>query len=229
LYSREQLIEEFSRTELALRELTGQVPTGFRGPGFSFSSDVLNVLNDRGYQYDCSTFPTFLGPVARAYYFFKTNLNGAQREQRKALFGSIGDGFQPLKPYRWKTDKTPMLEIPVTTMPVSRAPFHLSYIMFLARWSEKLAIWYFELSLWLCRMRGIEPSILLHPLDFMGCDDDADLAFFPAMDLPSEKKLRVMRKILTSLSQTFRVVTMREHAAAYADRQVPVKAIPARG
>ena len=44
-------------------------PSGFRGPGYSLSDDVLRVLVDRGYRYDCSTLPTVIGPLAREYYF----------------------------------------------------------------------------------------------------------------------------------------------------------------
>ncbi|MEZ6092983.1 MAG: polysaccharide deacetylase family protein [Pirellulaceae bacterium] len=230
LYSREEVEAEFEKTESALQRVTGKTPVGFRGPGFSFSDDVLSVMSERGYQYDCSTFPTFLGPMARAYYFFKTRLSGEDRKQRKALFGSFWDGFQRLKPFRWNTRPTELLEIPVTTIPIIRAPLHLSYVMFLARWSEWLAINYFQFSLLMCRIRGIEPSILLHPLDFMGCDDDRDLEFFPAMDIPSGKKLRIMDRVFSILSKSYSVVTMQEHAAKHAaNDKLPIKAVPVRG
>ena len=68
LYSRDQLIEEFEKSEAAIMAATGETPIGFRGPGYSCSDEVLNVLASRGYQYDASTFPTHLGPIARAYY-----------------------------------------------------------------------------------------------------------------------------------------------------------------
>ncbi len=229
LYTRDEIVEEFARTEVALERVTGRKPIGFRGPGFSFSREVLQVMTERGYQYDCSTFPTFLGPVARAYYFFRSNLNRAQRNQRQALFGTIADGLQRLKPFRWRLKSNQaLIEIPVTTMPLFRVPFHLSYVMFLAKRSEWLAVQYFKFSLALCRLRGIEPSILLHPLDFLGSDDDADLGFFPAMDIPYAKKERVLRKVLGVLKRKFQVVSMEAHAASFAARQLPTKAVPVR-
>ncbi len=33
----------------------------------------------------------------------------------------------------------------------------------------------------MCRLRGVEPSVLLHPLDFLGANDIDSLAFFPGM------------------------------------------------
>ncbi len=41
----------------------GQRPVGFRGPGFSWSPELLELLSTRGYLYDASTLPTFLGPA----------------------------------------------------------------------------------------------------------------------------------------------------------------------
>ena len=88
LYTPEEVTDEIVKTETAIRNLTGQTPVGFRGPGFSFSPEVMRQLVKRGYQYDGSTFPTFLGPLARAYTFLKSKLTREQKEERKALFGS---------------------------------------------------------------------------------------------------------------------------------------------
>jgi hypothetical protein len=59
----------------------------------------------------------------------------------------------------------------------------------------------------------VQPSILLHPLDFLGCDDERDLSFFPAMNLLAEEKMTVMERVLKMLARRFDVVPMREHAA----------------
>ena len=65
-YTRDQLEAEFDTAEQAIGLVTDQKLTGFRGPGFSFSDDVLEILVQRGYLYDGSTLPTFIGPLARA-------------------------------------------------------------------------------------------------------------------------------------------------------------------
>jgi peptidoglycan/xylan/chitin deacetylase (PgdA/CDA1 family) len=106
LYSKEQLVEEFEKTENALETVTGQRTIGFRGPGYSLSPTVLQVLAERNYEYDCSTLPTYIAPLARAYYFFKSpEMSDEEREKRKKLFGKFADGFQSLKPYRWQIGK----------------------------------------------------------------------------------------------------------------------------
>src|SRR5437588_8834337 len=63
LYSKQQLTEEFEKTETAIQDVTGKHPAGFRGPGYSLSPAVLEVLAERHYEYDCSTLPTYIAPL----------------------------------------------------------------------------------------------------------------------------------------------------------------------
>jgi hypothetical protein len=86
----------------------------------------------------------------------------------------------------------------------------------LSIFSESLALFYFKTALGLCRLTGVQLSLLLHPLDFLGCDDVQELSFFPAMKLSSTKKLRVVSKVLHLFSSHFDVVTMQQHALAVA-------------
>jgi hypothetical protein len=213
LYTDAELEQEVTQAETAIHQATGQTPIGFRGPGFSFSPQLLSLLAQRGYQYDASTFPTFLGPLARMYYFAKSSLSKEQSSQRKALFGSAKEGFRPLKPYRWQTASGPLTEIPVTTMPLARVPIHLSYVLYLATYSPAVALTYWNTALALCRFTNTQPSLLLHPLDFLGNEDCPELAFFPAMQTPAAPKLEVARKVLQAFARQFQVVPMRDHAA----------------
>jgi hypothetical protein len=221
LYSEPEIEAEIAQAELTLKQVTGMRPIGFRGPGYSCSAAVLRVLARRGYQYDASTFPTFLGPLARAYYFMTTKLSPEEREKRKALFGKFKDGFQPLKPYRWSMQRSDLIEIPVSTMPIVKVPIHFSYVLYLSVFARPLALLYFRLALILCRLTGTQPSLLLHPLDFLGCEDVPELAFFPGMSLPSHRKLKTLSQAIALLTNQFQVVSMREHAQQIATRRVP--------
>lgn len=212
LYSEAEVEAEIARTEDAIAAATGMRPRGFRGPGFSFSPTVLEVLKRRGYEYDASTFPTYLGPVARAYYFLTARMSADERAKRNHLFGKLSEGLRPLKPYFWQVPSGPLLEIPVTTMPVFKVPFHLSYILFLASFTELAARTYFRTALGACKLAGVEPSLLLHPLDFLGGDDVPELKFFPAMSLPGGQKARLAEGLLDIYRQQFDVVAMSVHA-----------------
>jgi hypothetical protein len=221
LYARPEIEDEIARTEEAIERATGQRPKGFRGPGYSLSPDTLRVLAARHYLYDCSTLPTFLGPFARAYYFWKSRgMPQAEREKRRKLFGGFKDGLQPIRPYAWNVEGRRIVELPVTTMPIVRVPFHMSYLLYLSRFSGAAATAHFSSSLALCRWGGITPSFLLHPLDFLGCDKIKELAFFPGMDLPTERKIEFVDAGMTRLLKAFEVVPLEEAA-----RRVPITAM----
>ncbi len=215
LYTPQQIAEELELAEDAIRAVTGAELRGFRGPGFSISDEVLQELTRRGYQYDGTSFPTFLGPVARLYYFLRTRLNRKQREDRKELFGRFSDGWQTLRPHPWRSAAGELTRIPVTTMPLLKFPIHTSYLMYLREFSPGLAMAYFRTALRLCQWLKIEPSLLLHPLDFLGSDDEQDLAFFPGMKSRGNIKLAFLVKLLTLYDNKFNVVTMDEHAATH--------------
>jgi peptidoglycan/xylan/chitin deacetylase (PgdA/CDA1 family) len=213
LYSKQELIEEFERTENALEKVTGKIPKGFRGPGYSLSPTVLEVLAKRNYEYDCSTLPTYIAPLARAYYFFKSpEMSDEEKEKRKKLFGKFSDGFQSLKPYKWQIGEKQLVEIPVTTLPIFKTPIHASYVIYLSTFSRNLARAYWKTAVKMCKMSGMQLSLLLHPLDFLSGEDAPELKFFPAMNLPIEKKLEFLSEILETFTDKFEVVNMQKHA-----------------
>jgi len=217
LYSEEQVDEELSRAEYHIGEATGEKPIGFRGPGFSFSDTVLKVLARKGYQYDGSTFPNILNPLARQYFLWTSKMTKEERETRKGLFGSWKDGLRPNKAYTWQTDPQPLLEIPVTTMPLFKVPIHASYILFLGTYSKALALMYWRFALGMCKLFKVQPSILLHPLDFLGSDDTDRLSFFPAMRVPAQKKIDLMHDVFRIMKEQYEVLPMYAHAERLAE------------
>lgn len=213
-YNYHEIEKEVIMAEEAIQRATGQKPLGFRGPGFSWSKDLLTVLENRGYLYDASTFPTYLGPLARAYYFAKSDLSREEKRSRKELFGKFSEGFRKLKPYRWDlgNGKT-ITEIPVTTMPILKLPFHLSYLIFINNISAGLMRIYLWISLTLCRITKTPISFLLHPLDLIGGDQITHLAFFPGMDIQSDKKIKVFTQVIRTLKRQYELVRMSEYHA----------------
>jgi peptidoglycan/xylan/chitin deacetylase (PgdA/CDA1 family) len=213
----ESIEREIVSAATAIESATGVRPVGFRGPGYCLSRPILELLAKHGYRYDCSTFPTYIGPLARAYYFMTAKLTSEQREQRKALFGSVADGLRSLRSYRWDLGTTSLVEIPVTTFPFLKIPIHFSYVLYIATRAPWLALAYFRAALLACRLAGIAPSLLLHPLDFLGHEDVTTLAFFPAMNLPRETKVALLVRSLEIYRELFDVVPVGVHASAVAN------------
>jgi peptidoglycan-N-acetylglucosamine deacetylase len=213
LYSAAEIQSEIASAEDYITNATGRAVRGFRGPGFSISDAVAEVLASRGYIYDASTLPTFIGPLARAYYLLTARMDRAERARRGALFGRWRDGFRRLKPYQWQTRSQPLLEIPVSTVPLLRTPFHLRYLIWLAGYSDRLARSYLNLALTLCRASGVGPSFLLHPLDFLELSEAPELGFFPGMRVSLQQKLELAGFALARISAQYRILPLEQHAA----------------
>jgi hypothetical protein len=209
----DEVREELADAQDAIFQATGRHAIGFRGPGYAVSPALVDSLVDLHFAYDCSSLPTSIGPLARAYYFATSGLSADERRERAALFGSVRDGFRPLRPYCIDGTSGAIFQIPVTTFPLIRLPFHFSYLLFIAeRLGAPMAHAYFASALAACRMSGISPSLLLHPLDILGGDEAPELRFFPAMRTDGAIKRDLIRGFLQRLREHFTIVTMGEHA-----------------
>ena len=107
----------------------------------------------------------------------------------------------------------------MTTMPVVKTPFHMSYLIYLSRFSRSFMRRYLSAALSLCRRAGVNPSFLLHPLDVLGPEDASELAFFPGMDLPAKHKRAIVSEILGTLGEQFTLVPMSSHATTVLARK----------
>ena len=210
-YSKEKIELEIERAEEAIFSATGKRTNMFRGPGFSWSYDLLQVLRKRNYIFDASLLPTYISPLMRQYYFWNSKLSKEEKESRKELFGSFKEGFYPLKPYKWNFNNTnTLLEIPVTTMPVFKIPFHQSYLLYISNVSTAAMKMYLRFSIFMCKLTKTSPSYLLHPLDLLGGDHVPSLAFFPGMNIKSERKLKVFEIVIKTLKDNFELMPMGE-------------------
>ena len=99
-------------------------------------------------------------------------------------------------------------------MPVFKIPVHMTYLHFIGQFSAALAKCYFRLAIGMCRLTGVAPSFLLHPLDFLGIEDEPDLAFFPGMRLAREKKLKLVHDALAALSSRYELSPLIAQARA---------------
>ncbi|MEU0880664.1 polysaccharide deacetylase family protein [Lentzea sp. NPDC005914] len=203
-YSRRELEAEIVRAEDALVAAGAPRPVGFRGPGYSVTPELLSVLASRGYRYDASTLPTWIGPLARAYHN-RTAPQGAAED----LFGGFGKVLTPNKPFRWHG--TGLVELPVTTMPLTRVPIHGAYLLQLHQISPRLARGYFRAALRLCLATGTAPSLLLHPTDVLSGAEAPGMEFFPGMAVPGAQKVALLGWVLSVLRRHFDVVGTGAH------------------
>ncbi|MCC6511137.1 MAG: polysaccharide deacetylase family protein [Pirellulaceae bacterium] len=219
LYDREKIAYELDKTDELLAQVGDCHSLGFRGPGYSDSPLVHEMLCERGYRYCASQLSSCLGPMARAYYFLRTGLKREQRRGREKLFGSFNAVLGRNDPYRLPVGTPQLWMIPVTVMPIFRTPFHFSYLQYVAEKSPALARFYLSWSLRLCRICHTQPSMLLHPLDFMGGDEQPDLAFFPGMKPTGAAKRERLSGFLSQITRHFEVQTLGQAAAKLDGRE----------
>ncbi len=225
-YSKEKIEDEIKKAEEAILTVTGKRTNMFRGPGFSWSFDLLQVLQKRNYIFDASILPTYISPLMRQYYFWNSKLSKEQKESRKELFGSYKEGFYPLKPYVWNFgNRQTLLEIPVTTIPFFKIPFHQSYLLYVSNISLGLMKMYLRFSIFMCKITSTSPSYLLHPLDLMGKDHVPSLAFFPGMNIKSEKKLKIFAIAIQILKENFELLPMGKFTETLPSnlKKIPIK------
>jgi hypothetical protein len=221
-YSKEKITHEIAIAEEAILKATGKRTNMFRGPGFSWSNDLFEVLEERNYIFDASILPTYISPLMRQYYFWKSRLSKEEKKNRKELFGSFKEGFYPLKPFKWELKSSKkLLEIPVSTMPVFKIPFHQSYLIYISSVSTGLMKMYLWFSIFMCKLTRTSPSYLLHPLDLIGSDHAPELKFFPGMNVQSDKKVKIFEASMKMLKKHFELLPMGEFAKRFSeDRKV---------
>jgi peptidoglycan-N-acetylglucosamine deacetylase len=202
-YSSAQLENDFARSEAAISTLGAASPRGFRGPSFRLSREILEMLSARAYQYDASTFPTCIGPLARAWQRVFFNLSDEEKAVQSGMFGNFSDARRPLGPYEWQCSERTLIEIPVSTMPLFRLPIHWTYVNFLASFSRPLALAYVRSNVALSSATRMQPSLLLHATDFIGRDDQKCPRFLPGMKLRAAEKIDLLQETLTLYTRAY--------------------------
>lgn len=228
-YSLQQMEEEIEMAEAAIFEATGTKTDMFRGPGFSWSNDLLQVLEKRNYLFDASLLPTYISSLMRKYYFWKSNLSREEKRSRKELFGSFKESLYPLKPFKWVFENNKeLLEIPVTTIPVFKIPFHQSYLLYISKYSTQLSKMYLRIAISLCNLTKTSPSYLLHPLDLLALEHAPELSFFPGMEISAKKKKKIFVDALLLLKKHFQVLPMGEFASELKAKKAFPATVPER-
>lgn len=114
---------ELDRAHAAIAEACVCPPVGFRAPGYEINAELIELLIERGYRYDSSTFP------AIPYYLAKAAVMAAIRVMGRksgSILGSPKVLGAPRVPYRpapgapYRRGQLPIVELPVTVTPKTR-------------------------------------------------------------------------------------------------------------
>ncbi len=186
------LREDVMAAHAKIADAIGQAPVGFKAPGFSYNPHLPQVLVELGYLYDSSRLPTFYAAAIRTA---QRLLSGGQVDPTH--YGRFSYGLSTLHPY--PLDGKELLEAPVTTMPLVRAPMHSTFVLTAGRWL-------FDLGLALSRARHVPINYLLHAADVVDPVVDPTLDSYRFLKQTWSAKQPLYEHMLQQLSETYVLV-----------------------
>lgn len=191
-----RMAEEVDRAHGAIAACAGAAPVGFRAPGYETSAGLIDLLCERGYAYDSSTFPS------TPYYLAKAAVMGAIRlsgRQSGSILGTPAVLRAPRVPYRpargdaYRRGDRPILELPMAVTPWLRLPVYGTSLVTAPAWlRRRLVGWALGQPIF---------NLELHGIDLADAETDglppALIARQPDLRLPLARKLAALDDTLT--------------------------------
>ena len=179
--TREGIAQDLALAERAIEDASGQRPRGFRAPGYTLSTALLDAVRERGYVYDSSLLPSPPYYAAKAAALLLYALRGRRSH---SILGSLDQLIAPRRPHR----RRGVRELPVATLPVLRAPVIGTTVLPFP---------------WLARraFAGGHFNLELHGIDALDRTDVPPeiAAAQPGLRMPASGKLRRLRSVLEAL------------------------------
>ncbi len=179
-----------------LSEVRGTPVTGFRAPGYTMTPRVLTLLREAGYSYDSSIFPS------PPYYLAKLAVLASMAVRGKKSHSIVGPPS-----VMWQ-DRLPsvrdgMIELPVTVLPIVRAPFIGTTVLMMKQRGYSLVR----------RVLGAVPfvNLELHGIDLCDLAEDGIdpvLLKQPDLRVPLAEKLAIFREVFSDLRDRWGVDTL---------------------
>jgi peptidoglycan/xylan/chitin deacetylase (PgdA/CDA1 family) len=223
--SRAQKEEEVRAGEEAIADVLGERSVGFRTPSCDVDLELLGLLEERGYHYDSSIFPS---PMMWAFMLYGKLF--VRRDDYQ--LGPALAAFAPRVPYEPCPDRIyrrrragdtrspAILEIPFSVLPFVRIPF---YSTFLRRFGPRA----FE---WMQLAYGQRTSLLhvvFHIIELAEFDDTPlgqSYERVPGLAASLDRRFRFITGCAEAMGNRCEFTTLRAYAAAYRSREAEVSA-----
>ena len=204
-------LREIEDAERIIQDKLGVLTRGFRTPSNDVNSDVLKILQDRGYIYDSSLMPTYYGPLLKRLKFFSLRINRKNHYLGRSVYG-----LAPLKPYHpdenklWKKGSMKIIEIPITTMPALRLPFHASFTF--AAYQMGFGNALFDLGFTLLKMADCPLNFVFHTNELSVPITEVSIKRQWGLKLPLKEKNKICNHMLSVIINNYNIVTSLEYA-----------------
>ena len=202
--SKEEKRKEILESHQLIEETVGKSPVGFRAPGYDFDEEVLDTLEELGYQYDSSLLATYWGGLFRTLDRFVKRESISPTQYARFFYGRAPlTLYHPDRGAVWRKGERPLMELPMSTIPFFRLPFHGTFAL-------KGGIGYFKLGFSLFERFGGTMNYIFHALEFADPAPQIHLPYTIANHLPWEKKGPFYRTILSCLTESYQIMPTRE-------------------
>ncbi len=191
----------------------GVKPVGFRAPGYSLSSDLLQVARETGHTYDSSTYPALPYYLAKAAILALMRLRG---KSSAAILDRLRVLSAPRMPY-WPSKEEPyargdldLLEMPITVDPIARVPFIGTSLCVLPAPANRL--------LYQSVRRLPFVNLELHGIDLLDASDGTgpELASVQRdLRISAQAKTARLRQVIAWLADDYQLVPLRVAADAW--------------
>ena len=203
-FPEDKIKEEITRCNEVIEKTTGVAPVGFRSPGYSVNSKVVNAAADLGLSYDSSGFWSILNPVLRIFHrqLFKNGLSNpdfghvTRRLLQHPYFPSAGNWMVPDEGARQ------FLELPFPRTNILGLPFYNNFNLwalppYTNYVSEHIARPYL--------------MYLFHIIEFVDLSDGLpeELAAHPNVNMSVREKMKRSAGIVSRLMERYELVCAR--------------------
>jgi len=217
--SRREKEKEIKDMEDVVSNIICEPIIGFRAPSWNVDEETIEILEERGYLYDSSIFPTYLLPLLRLAHFIKSR----GKERFNSLGGRLIHGLSPTIPYTpskgkiWKRGKMDIVEWPISVTPILRIPLYGTFLfstgMYLFR--SSLSGFRKRNSLFMYELHGIDL------LDFKLDNVDVRLRRQPGMALSLPRKYELLKDVLSMINKEYRLIPAKDAIKRYLTTQSP--------
>jgi peptidoglycan-N-acetylglucosamine deacetylase len=207
----EEQREEIGCCDALCQKLLGVKPVGFRAPNFDVGEETAAVLDEMGYLYDSSVLAMPYGPLLR---WCKDRVSTKVATKTRYL-GCAAFGLASLHPYPlgaralWMRGASKLVEVPVTTMPFLRLPFHASFNLALNSFGMGNSL--FNIG-YACTWRTKTPlNYVFHVCELAELGDDRRLDKHWGLTLPVEERERVADRLIEKIKSKYQVMTTQSY------------------
>jgi peptidoglycan-N-acetylglucosamine deacetylase len=191
---------EIKKSEEIITKVTGKKPVGFKAPGYDLDVETLKFLSKKNYLYDSSVIPTFVYPL-----IMKMNQvvsGGVKRTHGPRWSWALAPNkmYRPSARNEWQRGNLRIKELPCSTIPLVKLPYHATF-------AQKLGLNYFKLGFNLTRLMNASLNYEFHATDL--CDKITDPRL-PHLQTDFPKRYKICKNILKTLSNKYNLVTSKE-------------------